>query len=477
MKRLFLCAWLAGAAACVGDSTITPTDGGNDAIAEAAPSDGSSDAGADASATFKITVATKLTSPAQGGVTIAPQGTSCGTGCYVYPAGTSVTVTGAPIGQSIFQSWLGACQGFTNTCQFTVTKDATVTGWFRPQLNYMFVSSKKYAVSTLGMGGTLKTADDACDALAQAASLTGATGTYRAWLGTTTKSAPTRFVNVRGWIRVDGKPFGDVTTDFGGKGDGSYTGYPKNLYYPPRLDENGNDLVADADTKVAAGQLDTGETNSNCTDWTSTAGIAYAGNLTEGVGRWAGDFDSVSCSASARIYCFENVYNASVTVPAPTFHMAFITVGTYTPSTLLAADTLCQNEAKAASVSTWNLFKALVSTSSQSAFARLGTLGPGPFQRPDGVEIAATAADLGPGMVTAPIDVTITKAYVEGAGVWTGGGATPNAVAMTAQDACGNWAATSGNGVSGSASTTKPKFYNSNTSACTMAQRLYCVQP
>lgn len=450
---------------CAGCGTVKGTPPGDGGDNDAGPN------------TFEIRLDTKLTPPAEGGVTIEPMGESCGPSCFRYPAGTSVTVTGTPTGPNDFQAWLGGCAGFLTTCTFDVTQDATVTGWFRPRFNYMFVSSQKFPVSTLGSGGTLQAADDACDTLAQAANLTGATGTYRAWLALASAPASSRFVNKRTWIRVDGKLFGDRPTDFGGLGDNTFTP-PSKVFFPPRLDENGVDLGNDADTKVAVGQLSSGEPNSNCSDWSSTAGIAFAGDLTDGVARWAGDFNSVACNSSARLYCFETVHNVSATLPTVGGRVAFITNGLYTPGNLAAADTLCRNEATAAGLANPNTFKALLSTTTQSAFDRLGAVGAGPWFRPDGVEIVASPADLGPGTLTAPIDVTAAKGYVGGVAAWTGGASSPNTTAASAQDACSNWTATTGTGVAGSAGTSKPTFFNtSNIFNCSSGSRLYCFEP
>lgn len=112
--------------------------------------------------------------------------------------------------------------------------------------------------------------------------------------------------------------------------------------------------------------------------------------------RRAGDFDSVQCNSSARIYCFETVHNVNATLPTVGGHVAFITNGTYIPGNLAAADTLCRNEATAAGLANPNTFKALLSTTSQSAFARLGAVGTGPWFRPDGVELGLPRARLLP---------------------------------------------------------------------------------
>jgi hypothetical protein len=46
-----------------------------------------------------------------------------------YPAGTTVTLTAAPDGNSTFQGWGGACNG-TAGCTVTLTADTVVTASF-----------------------------------------------------------------------------------------------------------------------------------------------------------------------------------------------------------------------------------------------------------------------------------------------------------------------------------------------------------
>ncbi len=63
---------------------------------------------------------TIITSGAGGGtVTSSPTGTSCGSGCMSFPAGTVVTLTATPNAGSTFAGWSGACSG-TGSCTVTV---------------------------------------------------------------------------------------------------------------------------------------------------------------------------------------------------------------------------------------------------------------------------------------------------------------------------------------------------------------------
>ncbi len=123
-------------------------------------------------------------------------------------------------------------------------------------------------------------------------------------------------------------------------------------------------------------------------------------------------------------------------------------------------------------------FKAFFSTTTESAVARLGTITAGPWVRPDGVQVAANAADLGAGKLLAPLNATAAKAYISTNSAWTGGATAPGTTAASAQDACTNWGAATGTGVTGTPCTTKPTFWDrTNVTSCGSGQRLYCFQP
>src|SRR5262249_58753865 len=73
-------------------------------------------------------------------------------------------------------------------------------------------------------------ADAECAARASGA---GLPGVYKAWINDKGVDANTR-VGAGGWVRTDGRPF---TRNLAGLTAGNQV-----VYYPPRVDENGNDL-------------------------------------------------------------------------------------------------------------------------------------------------------------------------------------------------------------------------------------------
>jgi uncharacterized repeat protein (TIGR02543 family) len=70
------------------------------------------------------------TSAAAGGtISLSPAGTSCGTHCFNYADGTSVTLTATAGSGYTFTGWSGACSG-VNTCTVTMNAARSVTAAF-----------------------------------------------------------------------------------------------------------------------------------------------------------------------------------------------------------------------------------------------------------------------------------------------------------------------------------------------------------
>jgi uncharacterized protein (TIGR03437 family) len=76
---------------------------------------------------FTLTVA--ATGTGSGTVSPSPVGTSCGTNCWSYAAGTVVTLTATPATGSTFAGWSG-CSGTGVTCTVTMNSDLSVTAIF-----------------------------------------------------------------------------------------------------------------------------------------------------------------------------------------------------------------------------------------------------------------------------------------------------------------------------------------------------------
>lgn len=68
-----------------------------------------------------------------GAVTSADAQINCGATCAAnYPSASVVTLSAAPLANSIFTGWLGACRGVTPTCAVTVNSSMTASATFAP---------------------------------------------------------------------------------------------------------------------------------------------------------------------------------------------------------------------------------------------------------------------------------------------------------------------------------------------------------
>jgi Protein of unknown function (DUF1566)/Divergent InlB B-repeat domain len=90
-------------------------------------------AAATATATFTLKTYTLTVTRAgtgTGSVSSSPAGITCGADCTeVYNHGTTITLTAAPDGNSVFSGWSGGCTG-TGTCIVSLTAATTVTATF-----------------------------------------------------------------------------------------------------------------------------------------------------------------------------------------------------------------------------------------------------------------------------------------------------------------------------------------------------------
>ncbi len=86
-------------------------------------------------ATFNLTVVVNPTltittsGTGSGTVTSSPVGTSCGSGCLSFAAGTVITLTATPNTGSTFAGWSGACSG-TGGCTVTMNSNQAITAAF-----------------------------------------------------------------------------------------------------------------------------------------------------------------------------------------------------------------------------------------------------------------------------------------------------------------------------------------------------------
>jgi len=422
-----------------------------------------------------------VTSGASG--TVIGGGINCGSTCQIaVDAGTSVELVAAGASGYYFGGWSGGgCSGGALSCKTqALTADTTVNAKFTSP-NVIFTSSATYTVDQLrahdpmAANDAVRGADQYCKDLA--ASGTGPNLGGRKWTsllahGTTVSTATwtTRVAGLRGWVRVDGKPFGDTVESI-------HTNYV--VYYPPSLDENGRRLAGNSNNFVVAG--------SGCNDWTTGDMTARrgAGVPTGGAFGWINAY-GISCSAAEHLYCLSTDYTATVTVTAPVAGRKwFVSDTSFKPGagqSLTTADALCQSDASKAGFS--GTFKALMASTSPAttAIARMNLSGT-PWVRPDGVPVVAAAADLNvaePVLLSAP-QVTASKKYGGNVWVWTGATsatATPTAATTCTPSGAASW--TGGDPATGYMGETFFAdywyFYSASTSNCNSAAPVYCLE-
>ncbi|HEX4452695.1 MAG TPA: hypothetical protein VH143_17580 [Kofleriaceae bacterium] len=312
--------------------------------------------------------------------------------------------------------------------------------------NIAFVTSHTILISSIT---TFDTADDFCNTSAAAAHLPGH---YVAWLSSSTTSAVDRLGSARGWVRPDGKPFADRASDVGAG----------RLFYPLRIDENGQDVVGGATTTapVATGTNYGGTFSNNCDDFTDSGSNIVVGFADATTAVWT-QYTAAPCTSELHLYCLGIDANGPVT-PADTGKLAFLSTEAFTPSTGLAsADQICSDEATANGVS--GTFGALLATNGSASIARFGPTSGSRWVRPDHVAITDGLEEL-----SAPCNVTLDLTYGGNTVTWTGGGGVN--MPGNAGTTCNNWSGSSGDGVAGGTS-------RSGTNALGITGTLMCSQP
>jgi hypothetical protein len=434
--------------------TATPTATASPTATKTSTSTPTATATATATSTATLTATATLTPTATATKTATPTMTATPTATATATATKTATPT--------------ASVTATATQTATPTVSATPTATPSPIFNVVFITSQVYDGSINGADG-LAGADTKCAALATSAGLP--TGTYKAWLSTSTVNAVSRLGSARGFVRVDKAPIADQISDLtSGK-----------ILNPITLDETGADARFPGNSDVWTGSTNAGAVvgGSTCDDWTSVSGSVFGetGHFDGGPTQWS-DAAGSSCNNGAQnhLYCFDTSHTTALTVTPAPGRLAFMSTGNFNPSTgVPSADTLCQSEATAAGLANPGTFLALLSTSTASAASRFDMSAmSAPFVRPDGIKIA-DAPTLAAGMV---LDSGIWQhadaSYFSGFDptVWTGS-ATPNA---TSANTCTDWTSNSAKGTDGFATETEIMWWRSFDMTSCSSKPVYCLE-
>jgi hypothetical protein len=336
----------------------------------------------------------------------------------------------------------------------------------------MFTTS---TVQTPKFSGGLGGADAICNQLAAAAQPKPLPGNYVAWLSSTSVSALSRLKGATGWVRPDGRPVFNSVDDLS----------KNRVFYPPRLDESGNDVGASPWVMTNTNPDGTGYVGpgfSSCSDFSSDidngtsvlSGIASFSDVT-----FTSNYGAI-CSKPGRIYCLGVDRQAQVAVVPAQGRHAFMTLGPWPPGRgISSADALCQSEATAAGLSGTYLalLPQMVAGYQYSAASRFSTSGQ-TWVRADGIAITQTAADFfTKAFFDVPPNLTADGVYRFGAEmVWTGA-VTPTSTVVTD---CANWTSSSSSNsaaVGEAGNTNTMDFFYAGTSSCDdTGRRITCLQ-
>ncbi len=337
----------------------------------------------------------------------------------------------------------------------SVTSD-TDSGSAGDQPNLVFVSSQTVVPASLGGAAG---ADALCSSLAAQA---GRPGTYVAWLGTSTKSAPLRIgTTARGWVRADGRPFADTVVDI----------VQGKVWYPLRLTESGEDVGAGsaADLTVVTGTNADGTTGSTtCADYTTATIQGVSAGLADNAPYgWSSNMGA-ACTSPARLYCFGVDRAVPVSLTPESTRRAFITLDAYaTGGGVAALDQACAVDATSFHLT--GTYKAAVATTTQSALSRFtpGT----PWVRPDGVTAIDTSGDL-----LAPIELDGGGGNEQVGVAWAGA---PSLIAKapTSAASCYDWTRADGSlGLTGNYSRSAGEAFGGIPNTCNNMMHVYCLE-
>jgi hypothetical protein len=338
--------------------------------------------------------------------------------------------------------------------------------------NYVFVTSEMYLPGRdfVGLAG----ADAECQKLADGAGIGAPMRHYRAWLSTSQQDAKTRLttpagIAARGWIRRDGRPFGDALDVL--------LGYGGQIYYPPRLDEAGRD-VADTDpdsyAHTATGTGNDGiRSTDTASDWTSATASFHCGAAVGTSSVWT-DADPMSQRA-VHLYCFGIDFNQPLQPTRVDGRIAFVSKGLFPsatfPMSMANADALCQKEGAALAAGT---YRAMLSTTRAPATDRLDLTGR-TWVRLDGIPWLEKASDLRDGKPLTGLSLDSAGSYIAFSDVWTGA-ASPSSLSTTLVHSCADWTSSSSTGDEGDPALTDRLQFTFNATVPCSAGALYCLQ-
>jgi hypothetical protein len=251
------------------------------------------------------------------------------------------------------------------------------------------------------------------------------------------------------------------------------------VYYPPRLDEMGNDL-GNAHTYVATGgNADGTASGSQCGDYTSPSGDLYVGDAAAGSNSWAmRQLDSGGCARAYHLYCFRGDGPiADIVPPAQPGRRIFVSTQPFVPGSSIGADQMCQADAAAANLANANQFIAFLATSTTPAMKRIRAGGL-PWKRADNVFVVRQITDFANGKLMATPGLVASGSLYSNVQVWSGA----SDASVPGSATCLDWTsglATSKGLVGDSATTVAPDWFSIGiTAPCNDGNKhVVCIEP
>ena len=336
----------------------------------------------------------------------------------------------------------------------------------------------------LGLSG-LVAADKICQVRAEAAGLASAgVPVYRAWASVTGTDA---YCHVQGHGGTRANACGGMTADRGPWARADEVPFAHSL---ARLVQPGPLSPASRSESdgFVAGLLWSGTTvsgvasGSTCGAWGSTSGFGTVGSTTS----WAfwTDAGILGCGATnLHLACFQQGDLLSYRLPFESGAIAFVTsetgpgkLGSWDDSAstdgLAGADTVCRNLASEANLPRSDAFLAWLSDSTTDAKDRFSITGP--WQRVDGVRVAASLTALIDGDIDGSLSIDEHGVLVsDSASVWTG----TLAAGTKFADRCADWTSPAPGDKAMTGLTDEDSYALSQKSAettCDVPRRLYC---
>ena len=344
-------------------------------------------------------------------------------------------------------------------------------------------------------GGTVgaEAGDSICRNLAAAALLENPEN-FVAWISTETDDAYCRLHNLSGkktancgqvelpesagpWIRTDGTVWAPAIEELT---SGDYF-----LYTPLDRDENGSMILTDTVIFTATDREGTlKKSTTTCEDWTSSSSNPVGiGFTTRTIWSWAGG-GTGGCQTQNRLACIESGAGPALPEIPPPTRPTFITSADDTgdlsswsqadPGTegIAAGDSVCRNLAEAAGLEGASHYRAWLSDGLTNAIDRFEV--DAPWQRLDGVPIAAGKADLTDGTLFSTITLTEQGGVIGNATAWTG----TDANGLANGGDCQDWSSSSASDMArtGSTNSVAGTWTSQSNVLCDFrSARLYCL--